>query len=80
MTTQLTFYLSRLTGRKFRTPDLKPIGIIKDFLIDHTLERPKIIGLKVKIDKKYKFVDFSEFEIRKEKYKYSSNLQESLRI
>ena len=71
MTAQLTFYLSRLIGRKFTTPELKPIGIIKDFLIDHTLERPRIIGLKVKIDKKYRFVDFSVFEIKKTKYKYS---------
>ena len=68
MRTQLTFYLSRFIGKKFTSPDKKPIGIIKDFLIDHTLERPKIIGLKAKINKEIHYIDFNEIEIKKVKY------------
>ncbi len=66
MTTQLTFYLSQVLGKKFYFSDTDDKGIIKDVLINSSLERPKITGVKVKIKGDFKYLDFSGFEIIRE--------------
>jgi len=71
MTTQTTFYLSQILGKKFFSSDGNVTGKIKDFLVDLTpLDpspdkpiRPKVIAAKVKVGMYERILDFSSFEI-----------------
>lgn len=65
MTSQVTFYLSRIIGKKFYSDKNKVIGIVKDLLIDMSRERPQVVAIKTKINNQEVFIDFSEFEIFK---------------
>jgi CBS domain-containing protein/sporulation protein YlmC with PRC-barrel domain len=70
MTSQVTFYLSRILGKRFYSPDGKVIGKIKDLLIDISYSRPKVIGVKTKIAGETRYLDFSYFEMIKADIKY----------
>ena len=71
MTTQTTFYLSQILGRKFYSSDGTITGRVKDFLIDLSAldpspgkpVRPKVIAVKVKAGMYERVLDFSSLEI-----------------
>jgi magnesium transporter len=73
MTSQITFYLSQILGKRFTSEDGVFIGRIKDFLIDPTPfpgsenepVRPRVIAVRVRSGKEKKVCDFSSFEILK---------------
>ena len=75
MTSQTTFYLSQILGKKFISPDGNITGKIKDFLIDLTPlnpapdkpVRPKVIAVKVKVGIYERVFDFSSLEVLREK-------------
>jgi len=77
MTLQTTFYLSQILGKKFLSPEGKILGVIKDFLIDTTIQsildpeplRPRVIAVKVKTGNAIKSYDFATFEVKKFKQK-----------
>ena len=64
MTLQTTFYLSQILGKKFISPEGKILGVIRDFLIDTTIQagpepeplRPRVIAVKVKAGNAAKFM------------------------
>ena len=73
-----TFYLSRIIGRRLQDTKAKTIGRITDVLVisrpaaisEDEQFRPKVIGLKIKVNKQTKFVDFASCNISK-KGKYT---------
>lgn len=65
MTSQVTFYLSRILNRKVYNPNGTIFGRLKDVIVDVDYPRPKIISLLVKSNRKLKTLDFNGFEIRK---------------
>ena len=73
MTTQTTFYLSQILGKKFYSYDGSVTGKVKDFLVDLTpLDpspdkpvRPKVIASKVKVGMYERVLDFSSLEIQR---------------
>lgn len=70
MTSFTTFYLSRILGKKVFNADAKPIGTIKDLLIDsdpsnHSLDRPMVLGAKLKTGKSFQIYSFQFFQIKK---------------
>jgi magnesium transporter len=75
MTSQTTFYLSQILGKKFISPDGNITGKILDFLIDLTPlnpspnkpVRPKVIAVKVKVGIYVRVFDFSSLEVLREK-------------
>jgi magnesium transporter len=77
MTLQTTFYLSQILGIKFISPEGKILGVIRDFLIDTTIQtapepepiRPRIIAVKVKAHKESIIYDFATFEVKRFKRK-----------
>ncbi|MCX6249498.1 MAG: CBS domain-containing protein [Bacteroidetes bacterium] len=79
MTSQTTFYVSQILGKKLYSSDGTILGRIKDLLIDLTPidtgeakpVRPEIIAIKVKIDQGFRILDFSAIEIQKKKGKHS---------
>jgi len=74
MTTQTTFYLSQVLGRKFYSSDGNITGKVKDFLVDLAAldpspgkpVRPKVIAVKVKVGMYERVLDFSSLEIIQE--------------
>lgn len=74
MTTQTTFYLSQVLGRKFYSSDGTITGKVKDFLVDLSAldpspgkpVRPKVIAVKVKVGMYERVLDFSSLEIIQE--------------
>lgn len=77
MTLQTTFYLSQILGKKFISPEGKILGVIRDFLIDTTIQagpepeplRPRVIAVKVKAGNAAKIYDFATFEVKRFKQK-----------
>jgi magnesium transporter len=65
MTSRTTFYLSRTLNRKFYSPDGKPLGRIKDMLIELNGARPRVLAIKAKIGGKVRILDFTTFELVK---------------
>ncbi|NQV01920.1 MAG: magnesium transporter [Bacteroidia bacterium] len=74
MTTQTTFFLSQILGRRFYSSDGNITGKVKDFLVDLTAldptpgkpVRPKVIAVKVKVGMYERVLDFSSLEIIQE--------------
>ena len=77
MTSQITFYLSQILGKKYISDDGTTLGTIKDFLVDQTPlpgkdnepVRPHVVAIKVKKGADIRILDFSSFEIKKLKRK-----------
>jgi magnesium transporter len=78
MTLQTTFYLSQILGKKFISPEGLTLGVIRDFLIDATIQttpepeplRPRVIAVKVKAGgNQAKIYDFATFEVKRFKRK-----------
>ncbi|MFH1160994.1 MAG: CBS domain-containing protein [bacterium] len=75
MTTQKTFYLSQILGKKFFSLDGDVSGKILDFLVDLTPidpspdkpVRPKVIAVKVKVGAFERVFDFSALDIHLER-------------
>jgi magnesium transporter len=65
MTLQITFYLSLIVGKRFYSPDGKPLGRVKDLAIDYSQARPVIFAAKCRTGKKWRMLDFSRFQIVK---------------
>jgi magnesium transporter len=65
MTAQTTFYFSRTLNRKFYSSEGKPLGKVKDLLIELIGSRPRVIAIKVKIRGKDRILDFTQFELVK---------------
>ena len=65
MTTRTTFYFSRTRDKKFYSPDGKPLGRIKDMLVDLTGSRPVVLAIKAKVEGKERILDFRTFELMK---------------
>ncbi|MDP4282027.1 MAG: CBS domain-containing protein [Bacteroidota bacterium] len=69
MTTQTTFYLSQILGKKIFSPDHELVGKIQDLLIDPETARPQVSLASVIVNGHKTWLDFSSFEIRKENRK-----------
>ncbi|MBI4947240.1 MAG: magnesium transporter [Bacteroidetes bacterium] len=73
MASQVTFYLSRVIGRKCFDGNGKIIGILKDLLIEYRdyvhpegePVRPKVFGAQIKFHGKDRYLDFNKTEIIK---------------
>ncbi len=69
MNSLMTFYLSRVIGRKIFDTNGQFIGIVKDLLVnaDNTnqTERPLVTGIKIKSPDKTEFYSFEHFKVRK---------------
>lgn len=73
MTSQTTFYLSQILGKKFLSIHGDFLGKIKDFLIDVSIRpgfenepiRPKVVAVQVTSGSVDKVYDFSSFEIKR---------------
>lgn len=65
----MTFYLSRIIGRKIFDVNGQYIGIVKDLLVnaDNTnqTERPLVTGIKIKSPDKTEFYSFEHFKVQK---------------
>lgn len=65
----MTFYLSRVIGRKIFDVNGQYIGIVKDLLVnaDNTnqTERPLVTGIKIKSPDKTEFYSFEHFKVQK---------------
>lgn len=61
----ITFYLSRIIGTEFFSETGKPLGKVKDLMVDFSQEKPKVIGVKAKINNKIKVLDFQYFDLRR---------------
>jgi CBS domain-containing protein len=77
MTSQITFYLSQILGKKYLSADGSVLGKIRDFLIDQNSlpgkeaepVRPRVLAVRVKKGNNVRILDFSSFEIKKFKRK-----------
>jgi CBS domain-containing protein/sporulation protein YlmC with PRC-barrel domain len=77
MTSQITFYLSQIIGKKFVSDEGTVLGTIRDFLIDPTLPagretepiRPHVVAIRVRKGNEFRTLDFTSFEIKKFKRK-----------
>jgi len=75
MTTQKTFYLSQILGKKFFSSDGEVSGKIRDLLVDLTPidpspdkpVRPKVIAVKVRVGTIERVFDFSALDFHLEK-------------
>lgn len=65
-----TFYMSRIIGNKVFSESGKVLGKIFDLIVDINFTRPKIIAAKIKQGKNIRHIDFSNFNILKEKGQY----------
>lgn len=65
MAYQITFYLSRIIGRKFYLLSGEPLGRIRDILVDFHPEKPKVIAVKAKVNNQIRLLDFSKFDLRR---------------
>jgi len=69
MNSLMTFYLSRVIGRRIFDVNGQFIGIVKDLLVnaDNTnqTERPLVTGVKVKCSNKIAFYSFKHFKVSK---------------
>ena len=74
------FYLSRIIGNRVYAASNEPIGRIKDVLVDTNYARPKVVGLKVKIEKALKTIDYNCFDITKEHGQYVFNCKKFIEI
>jgi magnesium transporter len=70
MTSQITFYLSRIINQRFYSPDGKPVGKILDLIVDLTESRPQIIGFKAIVKREMKLLDFQHFDLIKADNQY----------
>jgi CBS domain-containing protein len=75
MTSQTTFYLSQVLGKKFVSLHGDDLGRIRDFYVDLTVWsgketeplRPKVLAVKVRTNQRECVYDFSSFEIKRQK-------------
>lgn len=74
------FYLSRIIGNRVYAASNEPIGRIKDVLVDTNYARPKVVGLKLKIGKALKTIDYNCFDITKEHGQYVFNCKKFIEI
>lgn len=73
MTSQVTFYLSRILGAQFTSEDGVVLGKIKDLLIDQSTipgkendpVRPRVVAIRVQRGTESRILDFTAFEIKK---------------
>ncbi|MDD5307992.1 MAG: CBS domain-containing protein [Deltaproteobacteria bacterium] len=71
MTSQVPFYLSQIVGLKLYNADGDRIGRISDVIVhfDHRATRsdepfrPKVVGVKTKIEGRWRFLDFSHIDV-----------------
>ena len=70
MSAAQTFYLSRILGNKIYANQPKPIGRLKDLVVDSSYERPKVVAAKVKMGGEFKYLDFSHWQITKTNGQY----------
>lgn len=80
MTSQVTFYLSLIIGKKFYSPDGKPLGKIKDLAIDYSQDKPIIFAAKCRINKKTRILDFSKFLVVKAEERFIISCNEIIDI
>jgi len=64
-----TFFLSRIIDRKVYDPNGKPLGVLKDLLIEsnHSADKPRVVGFKLKTGGRYAvyssdFLKINKFE------------------
>lgn len=78
MTSQITFYLSKVIGIKIYDSEGNRLGRILDILIDPNQDpskttesiRPKVVALKTRISRKIHYLDFSFIELKRIEKKY----------
>lgn len=70
------FYLSRILGNKIFSEDRRYIGRLEDLVAEIDGASPKVIAAKVHTGKEIKYIDFSTFNIGKEKNDYRLSCRE----
>jgi magnesium transporter len=65
-----TFFFSRIAGNKVYSPQGDMIGRLKDLVADPSFKRPRIVAAEVAMRGGMKTLDFSNFDITKEKGQY----------
>jgi len=61
----VTYYLSRIIGKKFFDLQGEPLGRIKDIFVNFSSEKPRVIALKAKSKSGDILLNFDHFEIRR---------------
>ncbi|HPS64053.1 MAG TPA: CBS domain-containing protein [Ignavibacteria bacterium] len=61
----ITFYLSRIVGTQFFSGTGEPLGKVKDLMVDFSQEKPKVIGVKAKVNSEIRLLDFEYFDLRR---------------
>jgi flagellar motility protein MotE (MotC chaperone) len=70
------FYLSRILGNKIFSEDRKYVGKLQDLVAEINGAGPRVIAAKVNTGKETKYIDFSTFNIGKEKNHYNLSCRE----
>ncbi len=65
-----TYFLSRVIGNRVYSSGGKPIGKIKDLIVETDLIRPKIVAVCLKNKNGIEIVDYSKFKVEKLKGQY----------
>jgi CBS domain-containing protein/sporulation protein YlmC with PRC-barrel domain len=80
MTSQVTFYLSLIIGKRFYSPDGKSLGKVKDLAIEFSQERPYIFAARCKVGRKIRILDFRRFQVVKAEERFIIRCDEMIDI
>ena len=78
MTSVSTFYLSRVLGNRVISDKDGFIGKLFDFVVDTNTVRSRVIAARVKCNRQIKTLDFSNFNIKKDRDQYSLSCTEAV--
>ncbi len=70
MASVLTFYLSRVLGYKVYSESNKAIGRLLDFVVDVSMDKPRVIAAKIRFGSQSILIDYSNIRIEKTKGRY----------
>ncbi len=65
MTSLMTFYLSRILGKKVFSINGETIGKLKDMILDVGDHRPRVVAVQLQVHRKDLLVDYEQIEIFK---------------
>lgn len=66
----ISFYLSRILGRKVYTQDKKMLGKLVDIEITEDIRDPQVMAFKLKNNKEFKYIDAQYVNVHEEKGQY----------
>lgn len=68
--TNISFYLSRILGRKVYTKENEILGKLVDVEITEDIRDPQVMSFKLKVNKEYKYIDAQYVSVHEEKGQY----------